>query len=228
MAPDNIRAQRTDLNKLRGRTIDIEVGGEHITYSVHEGLVCASSPFFEKAMAGEWKESSRRTIQLPEDEPSVVALYVHWLYYRTLPVFCDEPGLPGNTEYLDLVKAYVFGDKILDTRFQNSIIDAMVAKSRSRAQDGDQWYPVGEVIEYAYHNLDEPAPILELLVDMYVTTASREWLYEWADPTTIPQPFLLSLSAKLLDRWGPSKERVDAGKYYRLASDHTSIPPAED
>jgi hypothetical protein len=179
-------------------------------------------------MAGEWKESSQRTIQLPEDEPSVVALYVHWLYYRTLPVFCDEPGLPGNTEYLDLVKGYVFGDKILDKRFQNAIIDAMVEKSRSRAQDGDRWYPVGDVIEYAYNNLAEPAPILELLLDMYVAAASRPWLYDWADPTTIPQPFLLGLSAKLLDRRGPSEERVEAAKYYRLASDHTFIPPTED
>ncbi|KAL2849389.1 hypothetical protein BJX68DRAFT_267241 [Aspergillus pseudodeflectus] len=179
-------------------------------------------------MAGEWKESSQRTIQLPDDEPSIVALYIHWLYHRTLPVFCDEPGLPGNAEYLDLVKAYVFGDKILDTTFQNTVIDAMIEKSRSKARDGASWYPVGEVIEYAYHNMHEPAPILELLVDMYVTTARRSWLYDWADPATIPQRFLLSLCAELLDRRGLSEEPLEAGKYYRHASDHKPIPPAED
>ncbi|KAJ0414044.1 hypothetical protein BJY00DRAFT_295821 [Aspergillus carlsbadensis] len=227
MSSESVRAPKADANKLVGRTIDVIAGAERTVYSVHEALVFTSSPFFEKAMAGEWKESSQRTIQLPDDEPSTVALYVHWLYYRTLPVFCDEPGLPGNAEYLDLVKAYVFGDKILDTTFQNAIIDAMIEKSGSKARDGASWYPVGEVLEYAYNNIAEPAPILELLVDMYVTTARRSWLYDWANPATIPQPFLLSLSSKLLHRRVASDERLEASKYYTDASDHDSAPPAE-
>lgn len=131
------------LQRLRGRTVDIVVGAEKEVFSVHEALVGASSSFFDKAMASDWKESQQRTIHLPDDESEIFALYVHWLYYGTLPVFCDEPGLPGNSEYLNLIKTYVLGDKILDCKFQDAAIDAIVEKCLSKAQDGASWFPVG-------------------------------------------------------------------------------------
>lgn len=74
---------------------------------------------------------------MPDDEPDIFALYVHWLYCGTLPVFCDEPGPPSRAEYLDLVKVYILGDKIVDFRFQNAAIDAILEKTQSVAQDGN-------------------------------------------------------------------------------------------
>ncbi|PYI15781.1 hypothetical protein BO86DRAFT_415703 [Aspergillus japonicus CBS 114.51] len=200
MAPKSIRVPKDYVNKSQGRAIEIVVGDEQKVYGVHEGLIRSSSPFFDKAMAGEWTE--------------IVALYIHWLYYSTLPVFCDEPGLFGNSEYLDLVKAYVLGDKILDIRFQDTVIDAIVEKCHSIARDGLRWYPVGEVLEYAYHNLAASAPILELFVDIYVAQASSSWLHDWADPTTIPQPLLLRLASKLLNQRDTSEEPLEASKYH--------------
>ncbi|GFF94256.1 hypothetical protein IFM47457_09823 [Aspergillus lentulus] len=172
---------------------------EKEVFSVHEALVRASSSFFDKAMASDWKESQQRTIHLPDDESEIFALYVHWLYYGTLPVFCDEPGLPGNSEYLNLVKTYVLGDKILDCKFQDAAIDAIVEKCLSKVQDGASWSPVGEVIRYAFDNTSESAPIRELLVDMYAIYGKRVWLQDWAEPANVPQPFLFKLASKLLD-----------------------------
>jgi hypothetical protein len=196
------------------------VGDEEVIFSVHEVLVRASSSFFDKTMAGGWKESVQRTIKLPDDEPKILALYTHWLYYGTLPVFCDEPGLPGNSEYLDLVKAYVLGDKLLDTLFQDTAIDAIVEKSHSNAQDGKRWYPVGEVIEYAYSNTTESALIRELLVDMYVYHGYSSWLHDWADSASIPQPFLLRLASKLLDQRGDSGKPIEAYRYHSHGNNH--------
>lgn len=44
-------------------------------------------------MAREWKESHERTFRLPCADPKAFALCVHWLYFGTLRVLCDEPGL---------------------------------------------------------------------------------------------------------------------------------------
>jgi hypothetical protein len=195
-------------------------GSEEQIFSVHEGIIRASSSFFDKAVAGEWKESVQRTINLPDDEPKILKLYIHWLYYGTLPVFCDEPGLLGNSEYLDLVKAYVLADKLLDTRFQDTAIDAIIEKSCSNAKDGARWYPVGEVIEYAYRNTTESAPVRELLVDMYAKHGHSEWLHDWADSASVPRPFLLRLASKLLDRQGDSAKPLEAYKYHSHGNNH--------
>jgi hypothetical protein len=73
------------------------------------------------------------------------------------------------------VKAYALGDSLLDTKFQNTAVDAIIKKSISKAKDGACWYPVGDVIEYVYNNTHESAPIREL-VDMYAYRGSGHWL----------------------------------------------------
>ncbi|KAL3468862.1 hypothetical protein BJX99DRAFT_268968 [Aspergillus californicus] len=184
MAPKLIRTQKESGEKLKGRSIEIVVGDEQEVFSVHEALVRSSSVFFDKAMAGSWKESTQRLVHLPKHDPKIFALYIHWLYCDTMPVFCDEPGPPANLEYLQLVMAYVLGDKLLDIAFQNAAIDAIIEKSLSKASDGARWFPVGEVVEYAYDNTTDSAPIRELRICTLRTGG----------------PFLLRLASKLLDK----------------------------
>lgn len=190
------------------------MGEEHAAFGVHEDLLRVSSLFFDNAMSGDWQESKQRTVQLPEDEPKIFALYVHWLYFGTLPVFCDEPGVEGDEEYLDLVKAYVLGDKLLDSKFQDTAVDAIVEKSVTAAQDGSLWYPGAEPIEYAYRNTNTSARIRGLLVDMYVCFGRGEWLHDWDEPTEVPQPFLWDLSLSLLDGRDGSQGPIVASKYH--------------
>lgn len=139
-------------------------------------------------MAGEWQEFSKRTIQLPDDEPKIIAVYIHWLYYDTLPVFCDEPGLSGNAEYVDLVKAYVLGEKVLDPTFQDATIDAIIEKSVSESQDGSAWFPVGEAIEYAYGNTCESSAIIHPAYVDQPSAISLTRTSELAAPVMRPCP----------------------------------------
>lgn len=203
----------TSWYRLGDRAVAIVVGEEKRIFDVHEDLIRASSAFFDRAMAGPWKEAQDRTVSLPDDDPEIFALYVHWLYYGTLPVCCDEPGLPGNAEYLALVKAYILGDKILDYSFQNAAIEAMVEKSHSTAQDGKRWYPVGEVIEFAYDHTNPSDLLRELLVDMYASYGKSGWLDEWGEQENVPQSFLLKLASRLLDTCGCTHEPLDACNY---------------
>lgn len=94
--------------------------------------------------------------------------------YGKLPVYCHEPGRVANQEYLKLIKAYTLGNKLMDTGFQNAAIDAIVEKSHSVASDGKRYYPVAEVVKFAYNdkNTHASAPIRRLLVDMHVSVGS--------------------------------------------------------
>jgi hypothetical protein len=51
-----------------------------VEYKVHETLPCEASEFFSSASKEEWKEGQEHQIPLPDDTPSVVDLYVQWVY----------------------------------------------------------------------------------------------------------------------------------------------------
>jgi hypothetical protein len=197
------------------------VGAQQQGFSVHERLLRASTSFFDKAMAGDWKESQQRTICLPDEEPRIFSLYAHWLYWGTLPVVGDETGAPGDPEYVDLVKAYVLGDKILDSKFQDTAIDAIVEKSKSVGTDGVRRYPNGWAIKYAFNNTNESAPIRKLLADMYAYRANSAWLQDWA--ASIPQPFLFQVASTLLDQRQGTKV-IEASQYHTRHSDEGNTP----
>ncbi|KAG7411266.1 hypothetical protein ACKAV7_009815 [Fusarium commune] len=185
---------------LDGRSIEVVVGSSpSVTFSVHEILICSSSNFFKKAFQGGWKESQDRLVRLERDDPDVFSVYLHWLYYHTLPVRVDEPGVVGNAEYMQLAKAYILGDMLQDGSFQDAVMDAMMDKTASEAADGKRWYPVGPVIRLIYENTLESSKARLFLVDMYTFHGQGPWLTEWAVQEDLPKDFLLDVAVSLLE-----------------------------
>ena len=195
---------------FNGKPLNIQVGEVREPFFVHEPLIRASSAFFDKAMAKEWIESKQHTIVLPEDSPKIFALYVHWIYTGKMPVGRDEPGQKSTLEYMELVDSYVLGDKILDTNFQNSVMDAIIEKSCIEANDGYLWYPNASVIKHAYEKTTSSASIRKLLVDMYVKGGISEWL----NSTTCPKEFLFSVASELLRNKKTADEPLNSIEYH--------------
>ena len=194
-------------NRLSGSMVDILVGPQLERFGVHEKLIRESSPFLNKAMSGEWRESSEDAVKLPEDEPEIFGVYVHWLYYGTMPVIGNSPFL----EYLNLAKGYILGDKLLDTRYQDATIHAIIERSVTPHED-KLWYPLTSTIEHAYNNTGESAKIRKLLVDLYVFAGQGNWLNP-KNASSVPQPFLFELSSKLLDLRSGNGPKVEASNY---------------
>ncbi|OJJ99584.1 hypothetical protein ASPACDRAFT_119158 [Aspergillus aculeatus ATCC 16872] len=192
-----IRISHDEGNKYAGACLTIMVGPRTSRYTVHEKIARASSPYTDKLL----RERTTRIIDLPGDEPAMVGVYVHWLYHRTLPVICDQ----AQQEYLHLIKAYVLGVKLLDTKFQNTVVDAIIEQRQSSSQDGKSPAPGREAIKYAYSHTSSSAPIRRLLVDI---TANRTTDPKWLTSTENDKPgaFLLELVAKLMDRRATKKE----------------------
>jgi hypothetical protein len=63
-------------------------------------LLCAASQFFASASKEEWKAGQKHRIPLPDDETSVVDLYVQWLYTRRIIIHkrSVEEGKDGKDE----------------------------------------------------------------------------------------------------------------------------------
>jgi hypothetical protein len=151
-------------------------------------------------MKAYWETSASGSVTLKEEDPEVFEVYQHWLYFEKLPVQNDSPALEGNTEYVQLAKAYVLGEMLQDVIFKDAVLDAILAKSRSKASDGQSWFPVGPAIRYIYEGTPESSAARRLLVDLYTYHGHAEWLTQWANKDDLPKQFLLDLAIATLAR----------------------------
>lgn len=185
--------------RLGKRTVDVVVGEEKEKFSVHAKLLCSSSMFFDKALSGPWKEASERAVTLPDDKPRAFAIYVHWLYFRTLPMIRRGETTPSD-RYRDLIEIYSLGDKLLDPDFQNAILDATIEEGNAQYLNGKASCPDEQVIEYAYSNTVPSSPIRDLLVEIFICNAGREVLREKERTDMLPRSFLLHLARSLMEQ----------------------------
>lgn len=161
-------------------------------------------------MKTHWETSTSGSIALDEEDPEIFEIYMHWLYFETLPVRNDSPGPEGNIEYVQLSKAYVLGEFLQDINFKDAVLDAMIVKSSSEASDGQMWFPGGSVIRYIYEGTPESSAARRLLVDMYTYHGDGDWLKEEAnDP---PKQFLLDLAIAVLTKRSRPFKSLGSGK----------------
>ncbi|KAL6824003.1 hypothetical protein V8C40DRAFT_247034 [Trichoderma camerunense] len=195
-----VRTYKNRCLDLRGRALTVTVGSTNpVTFSVHEHLICATSDYFKTAMKGHWETSTSGSITLKEEDPEVFEIYMHWLYFETLPVQNDNPGLEGNTEYIQLAKSYALGELLQDTNFKDAVLDGILLKCRSNATDGQSWFPVGPAIRHIYDGTPESSPARRLLVDLYTYHGRGDWLTDWASKDDLPKQFLLDLAVETLE-----------------------------
>ena len=98
--------------------ITLLVGPDKAPLQVHKGLLCAKSKFFKACFEGSFAEADKSSVDLPEDNVSVVEDFISWLYGSALNI--DDPHVaPG------LPESYRFADRILSESYQNDIMDAI-------------------------------------------------------------------------------------------------------
>lgn len=173
----------------------ITVGASKQPFHIHESVLCTSSLFFKSAISGSWKESKKHALELPEDDPKIFSVYSHWLYFAKIPGILEaakngESATRSAQEYYDLVSAYVLGDKLLDAKFQNAVLDAIVDTcSTADRRDRKVYFPDANAVSHAYNNTTKSAKIRNMLVELYLHAAEAKWLSE-----EHPKEFLFSVA----------------------------------
>lgn len=102
---------------------------------VHRGVLCKNSEFFQKALQPEWTKSREHpdVIDLPQDTVQAVSDYIRWLYSGRIPVQLRKAGEGTETAeeaesvYVLIAEAYVFGEKILDAKYKNTMMKTVLA-----------------------------------------------------------------------------------------------------
>lgn len=98
-------------------------------FHIHEARLVQSSPFFEAAFDKLHQEDESDILELPEDDPIIFQLYAHFVYN---PSSIAELELDSSTKnslydtYIDLLQAYIFGEKIQNSDFQNEVMNRIL------------------------------------------------------------------------------------------------------
>ncbi|KAK6428853.1 hypothetical protein LTR95_014999 [Oleoguttula sp. CCFEE 5521] len=119
----SIRAHRPFDLSIGSEVVAFHVGHEALRFTVHKNIIKIRSEFVRKALEGNWQESQGKDIRLPTDEPKVFAIYQAWLYFGELRS-CGIEVNDKTGEYELLVRAYIFGEKLMDGDFKDALIAA--------------------------------------------------------------------------------------------------------
>ena len=124
-----------------------------------------------------WKEGTERVVPLPHDGSEVVELYVHWTYTNRILSRSSATG-GGGHEMILLVDAFVFGEKVQDDRFKDTVIDAII--SCAATHDRDEWkrYPLPIEVNRAYYGTPTGSPLRRLIIDLWAVNGHDGWSKE--------------------------------------------------
>jgi hypothetical protein len=160
--------------------VSLAVGATPDIVRVHEGVLCKSSSYFQRAMKPEWAElrEDPHTIVLPDESLDIVKLYVQWLYSGSLgiPVAPTEKR-PTYSEVAEailivLAEAYVFGEKRLDVSFKNAVLEIFAQVSTNY-----HWIPGPEALAVIIAGTCPSSPLRRFALDQLAHHASdrTEW-----------------------------------------------------
>ncbi len=145
--------------KYRGvPVVTLFVGPDKIAYNVHQSILCDASNFFQAAFYGKFKESSDRSMSLPDDEIDPVERMIGWLYSAKIQLTSPVSSEAATERYWQLAKLNTLADKYDIVHLKNSIIDELYELRKSSR------VPRPQVIQYVYSNTTQQSPFRKLLV----------------------------------------------------------------
>lgn len=166
--------------------ITLLVGEQKVPFHVHMDILCRRSSFFESAFmgSGHFKETSEKSMTLPEDDAQVFDNLIQWLYSGKLLNIAQsavkESREQADKLYLQLALLYVTADKYIIHELQNHVMSYIC-----KLKQVHRPVPPGpNVINYIYNNSAQNSPFRRLLVQWYVWTVplsiySQPSMLEW-------------------------------------------------
>jgi hypothetical protein len=145
------------LVELAGVTFaTLIVGPQDDFFHVHRNRLDAASVWFTKTLGSGFEETFTQRISLPADDPSIVHLFVQWLYDPdpTFSVHLDE-------HFMQLARLFEFAQRLFIRQLKNYIIWQLF-NLRSKNH-----IPPVSVVEFVFENLPDDSPFRKLLIAWY-------------------------------------------------------------
>ncbi|KAF2723560.1 hypothetical protein K431DRAFT_301804 [Polychaeton citri CBS 116435] len=157
----------------------------------------------------------------PHQERMVYAaaqrVYVQWLYQDKIFIQQRDESRKDSQDLDTLFKCYVFGEKIQDVVFQNTVIDSIFACVHEEEGDGTRWYPTDA--DTLYEGTPQGSPLKMLIVDMFIYHGHQDWIKaeQNADFLVDLAKTFLELRPKPSD--SPAVSRTTSSVYHKTAQE---------
>ncbi|KAK4927479.1 hypothetical protein LTR49_005619 [Elasticomyces elasticus] len=180
----------------------ILAGAEESPSIIHKDRLCQSSDFLTAACSREWKEGKEKTIRIPTIESTTFELYTEWVHCKEVNLAKIMPaarvdGYGPHTpeeraeEVRQLVKLYIAGDKLLDERVKNTVIDELTVRSEAWPQHS-LCIPPDAILDL-WESSVESSPLRGMLLNSFASTQDVSTI-EPFEKTTYPAAFFYDLA----------------------------------
>jgi hypothetical protein len=151
-------------------------------YHVHRAVVCTQSDFFSAACRGTFKEAQEGKIDLPDDDPRLVDIMVHYLYHFDYDVQLHgvetdghrtNDSEPGGGALLTHAKVYSLAEKYLIHGLKAVALRQFRAAT-ARSPDIDDFLPAME--EVYTSTIEDDRGLRDVVVE--TLCKHSEWLDE--------------------------------------------------
>ena len=82
-------------------------------------------------------------------------------------VLSRVPDKVVKGEFMTLAKAYILGEELIDTKFQENVLSAMRSRKIEVAFVRDRWTWAGELIDIIYEGTLEGSPARDFMLELH-------------------------------------------------------------
>lgn len=174
------------LHKPQAVMITVIVGPEQEKFSIHKDFLTYNSPYFAKALHGQFSEATEKKVELDHTTVTAFGLFQLWIYKKDLKESCTNDSLPSAEDLADL---WILADYLQMPGLQNKAIDLLV-QQREKVQK----VATNHIIKIWEQTRSE-APLRTLFVDFCAWRLDRGWWEKY--PSQFPHEMLISLCTAL-------------------------------
>lgn len=116
------------------------------SFAITQGLLVEHSASFEAACRKNWKESTTRTIKLPDVNNETFYAYLYWIYKEKIPFgpdcdLCESPSVHDDETVPtlnEIIKLWLLADRLLTAKLCNAAADAILDILKILSEESDQ------------------------------------------------------------------------------------------
>lgn len=111
----------------------VRVSDPPVSFNIHSNILQQSSDFFKAKAKPVCSKSDEAVVDLPDHSPDVFAIYSKWFYTHCIsspPESWAQLAAAGeDPEWRQLAQAYLLREELIDSAFQDAVMDALRAKA---------------------------------------------------------------------------------------------------
>lgn len=154
--------------------VDIYVGPDRVHFRVHQKLLCRDSPVFNAMFNSGFEEATKKSAELPEDDPATFDSFLRWAYSNALSNINIEESKGNSGPMWDRIKLFCFAEKYCNDTLADCAIDSIMDAFKDTGLS-----PSVEGIHLAYSNTSPGSGLrLYMARNFAHTLINRKLLYD--------------------------------------------------